>query len=158
LRQGVPFAEKNVAADSRALKEMLRVSGQQGVPVITVDDQVVIGFDQRRLMQLLPQARQSAKEAGPGRPRLGASIADAATQVHKHPGIPSEGAYVGVVRTGSAAEQAGLRPGDVITALGGQSVASAEDVHRLVQQLSPGREISLTYVRDGRGHQAMLRL
>ena len=31
-------------------------------------------------------------------------IADAASQVQKHPGIPSSGAYVGRVRAGSAAE------------------------------------------------------
>ena len=78
--------------------EMVQASGQQGVPVITVDGQVVVGFDQPRLMQLLGQARQA-------KPRLGASIADAASQVSKHPGIPAVGAYVGRVRSGSAAER-----------------------------------------------------
>ncbi|NIV28655.1 MAG: NrdH-redoxin, partial [Anaerolineae bacterium] len=47
-QQGVPFVEKNVAADRRAATEMVRLSGQQGVPVITVDGQVVVGFDQPR--------------------------------------------------------------------------------------------------------------
>ena len=84
-RQKVPFVEKNVAADRQAAMEMVRVSGQQGVPVITVDGQVVIGFDQPRLMQLLQQARQD-------RPKLGASIADAASQMSVHPGIPAAGA------------------------------------------------------------------
>jgi glutaredoxin 3 len=36
-RQGVSFVEKNVAADRRAAMEMVRISGQQGVPVIAVD-------------------------------------------------------------------------------------------------------------------------
>jgi glutaredoxin 3 len=147
-RQGVPFVEKNVAADRRAAMEMVQLSGQQGVPVITVDGQVVVGFNQPRLMQLLKQAK----------PKLGASIADAASQVGKHPGIPSSGAYVGRVRPGSAAERAGLRAGDVITALGGQPVIGAADVHRLVAQMPNGREVSLTYVRNGGDRDTLVRL
>jgi len=150
-RQGVPFVEKNVAADRRAAAEMVRVSGQQGVPVITVDGQVVVGFDQPRLRQLLQQA-------GRGRPKLGASIADAASQARKHPGIPNSGAYVGQVRAGSPAERAGLRSGDVIVALGGQPVARADDLHRLVEEMPPGRDLSLSYVRAGHQQDALIRL
>lgn len=140
--------EKNVAADRRAAQEMVRVSGQQGVPVITVDGQVVIGFNQPRLQQLL-------KQRGP---RLGASIADAASQARKRPGIPASGAYVGRVRQGSPAQRAGLREGDVIVALGGQPVTRAADVHQLVPQMPAGREVSLTYVRDGQERDALVRL
>ena len=131
--------------------EMIQVSGQQGVPVITVDGQVVVGFNQPRLMQLLGQARK-------GQPKLGASIADAASQVARHPGIPATGAYVGRVRTGSPAERAGLRRGDVITALGGQPVAHAADVHQLLPQMPKGRDLSLTYVRKGRERDTLVRL
>jgi glutaredoxin-like YruB-family protein len=150
-RQGVPFVEKNVAADRQAAQEMVRLSGQQGVPVITVDGQVVVGFDQPRLRQLLQQAHRA-------RPRLGASIADAASQAGKRPGIPTSGAYVGRVRSRSAAQQAGLRPGDVIVALGGQPVSRADDVHHLVPQMPQGREVSLTYVRDGQKRNTLVRL
>lgn len=131
--------------------EMVQVSGQQGVPVITVDGQVVVGFNQPRLRQLL----KGAQKAGP---KLGASIADAASQAHKHPGLPSSGAYVGRVRRGSPAERAGLRPGDVIVALGGQPVARAGDVHRLVPELPQGRDLSLTYIRDGQERDTLVRL
>jgi len=143
--------EKNVAADRQAAMQMVKVSGQQGVPVITVDGQVVIGFNQPRLRQLIQQARQA-------KPKLGASIADASSQVRKHPGIPSSGAYVGRVRPGSPAEKAGLRPGDVITALGGQPVARADDVHRLVGEMPKGRDLSLTYVRAGQERDTLIRL
>jgi S1-C subfamily serine protease len=134
---------------------MVRVSGQQGVPVITVDGQVVVGFNQPRLMQLLNQGRRGKAQQGP---RLGASIADAASQVRKHPGIPSSGAYVGRVRPGTAAERAGLRAGDVITALGGQPVSRADDVHRLLPQMPAGRDISLTYVRKGQEVDTLVKL
>jgi glutaredoxin 3 len=150
-QRGVPFVEKNVAADPRAAQEMIRVSGQQGVPVITVDGQVVIGFNQPRLMQLLGQA-------SPAGPKLGASIADAVSQVDKHPGIPAAGAYVGRVRPGSPADRAGLRQGDVIVALGGRAVDRAKDVFRLVPELPRGREVSLMYVRGGRERSTLVRL
>ena len=137
-----------MAADRKAAQEMVRVSGQQGVPVITVDSQVVVGFNQPRLRQLL----QSAK------PKLGASVADAASQAKKHPGIPTSGAYVGKVRKGTPAERAGLRTGDVITALGGQPILYSDDLHRLVSQMPAGREMSLTYIRGGREHDTLIRL
>lgn len=150
-RQGVPFVEKNVAADRRAATEMIKLSGQQGVPVITVDGQVVVGFNQPRLRQLLQQASRS-------KPKLGASIADASSQIRKHPGIPDQGAYVGRVRSGSPAARAGLRSGDVIVALGGQPIAKAQDVHRLVQEMPKGLDLSLTYVRAGQAQDVLIRL
>ena len=137
-----------MAADRKAAQEMVQVSRQQGVPVITVDGEVVVGFNQPRLRQLL----QGAK------PKLGASVADAASQARKRPGIPTSGAYVGRVRKGTPAAQAGLRSGDVITALGGQPILYADDLLRLVSQMPAGREISLTYIRDEREHDTLIRL
>jgi S1-C subfamily serine protease len=145
----VRFVEKNVAADRRAAMEMVQKSGQQGVPVITVGDEVVVGFNQPRLRQLFQQMR---------RPKLGAAIADAASQAKKHPGIPTSGAYVGQVRGGSPAERAGLCPGDVIVALGGQPIILAEDVNQLLAQLPQGRDVSLTYWREGRERDTLVRL
>lgn len=143
--------EKNVAANRQAAMEMVRVSGQQGVPVITVDGQVVVGFDQPRLRKLL-------KRSGQAKPMLGASIADAASQARKRSGIPSTGAYIGQVRPGSPAARAGLRPGDVIQAVGGQPVERAADVHRLIPQMPKGHDVSLVYVRDMKEHDTLIRL
>jgi len=137
-----------VAADRKAAQEMVQISRQQGVPVITVDGEVVVGFNQPRLRQLLQSAQ----------PKLGASVADAASQAKKRPGIPTSGAFVGQVRKGTPAERAGLRKGDVITALGGQPILFSDDLHRLVSQMPAGREISLTYIRDGREHDTLIRL
>ena len=98
------------------------------------------------------------QQAGRSRPKLGASIADAASQVKKRPGIPALGAYVGRVRAGSPADLAGLRPGDVIVALGGHTVARSADVHRLLPEMPVGRDVSLTYVRDGKERDTLVRL
>jgi S1-C subfamily serine protease len=128
--------------------EMIQLSGQQGVPVINVDGQVVVGFDQGRLMELLNRAR----------PKLGASVADAASQARTRPGLPSAGAYVGQVRPGSPAERAGLRLGDVITGLGGEAVQGATHLHRLLQDMPKGSPVPMTYVRDGQELQTVVRL
>ena len=49
----MPYTDYNVAADKEKAKEMIQKSGQMGVPVIVIDDQVVVGFDQARLDTLL---------------------------------------------------------------------------------------------------------
>lgn len=50
--KGVEFTEKNVAVDQEAVK-FLMSKGHRGVPVIYVDDEEIVGFDQNRLDQLL---------------------------------------------------------------------------------------------------------
>ena len=52
-KKGVVYKDVNVAVDHAAAQEMVRKSGQMGVPVITVDGKVVIGFDVRELDRLL---------------------------------------------------------------------------------------------------------
>lgn len=49
----VDFTEKDVAADEAARNEMLQKSRQMGVPVIDIDGEIVIGFNQPRLAELL---------------------------------------------------------------------------------------------------------
>jgi len=49
----VSFEEKDVTVDNSARDTMLQKSRQMGVPVITVDDEVIIGFDRPKLAQAL---------------------------------------------------------------------------------------------------------
>ena len=51
--KGVPFEDFNVATDLEKRKEMTDKSGQMGVPVILIEDQIVVGFDKERILQLL---------------------------------------------------------------------------------------------------------
>jgi len=53
--KGVEYEEKDVADDMDARQELVEVSGQMGVPVITVDDEVVVGFNQTQLEALLTE-------------------------------------------------------------------------------------------------------
>lgn len=49
----VTYTEKDVASDGAARQEMLQKSQQMGVPVIDIDGEITVGFDQHRLAQLL---------------------------------------------------------------------------------------------------------
>ena len=59
------------------------------------------------------------------------------------------GASVGTVVTGSPADKAGLKPGDVITAVDGKAVANADDLTAAVSTRAPGDKVTLTLRRDG---------
>ena len=49
----VKYESYNVASDMEKRREMMEKSGQLGVPVILIDNQVVVGFDRPKLAQLL---------------------------------------------------------------------------------------------------------
>jgi len=49
----VVYTEHNVAADMERRNEMIEKSGQMGVPVIFVDNDMVIGYNKSKLEQLL---------------------------------------------------------------------------------------------------------
>lgn len=51
--RGIPYTEVDVAADHTAAMEMVRKSGQTGVPVVEIDGEIVVGFDRERIDQLL---------------------------------------------------------------------------------------------------------
>lgn len=137
--RGVPFIERDVEMDPSAAEEMVRLSGQQGVPVIRIGDEIIIGFDRPRLDAALQRLR----------PRLGAAIADAAKLAAQGRTSQQTGAYIGRVHANSPAAKAGLRPGDVIVALAGQPIKTATDLERLIAALKPGSRVPIEYIRDG---------
>lgn len=49
----IEFEYVDVAANQERAQEMIKKSGQMGVPVIDVDGQIVIGFNKEKLKQLL---------------------------------------------------------------------------------------------------------
>lgn len=50
---GVAYTEHDVASDLEKRQEMIEMTGQMGVPVIRIADDVVIGFDEGKLRELL---------------------------------------------------------------------------------------------------------
>lgn len=50
---GVSYEEVNVALDPNARAEMMEISGQLGVPVIIIGNDLIIGFNKPKIAQLL---------------------------------------------------------------------------------------------------------
>lgn len=83
-----------------------------------------------------------------GRPRLGVSLQSLTPQLGDYFGVgEGEGALVTSVREESPAEKAGLKAGDVITEIGGESVDGPGDAMRELSQHDEG-EVEITVVRD----------
>ena len=51
--KGVEFEDFDVASNLEKRKEMMDKSGQMGVPVILIEDQIVVGFNQPKIIELL---------------------------------------------------------------------------------------------------------
>ena len=61
--------------------------------------------------------------------------------------------------SGSPAASAGITEGDTITAVGGQSVSTAEDIAHALVGYHPGQSISITWVnQDGQSQTANVTL
>lgn len=52
-QQGIKFRDVDVSRDQAAARDMVRRSGQQGVPVIDIGGKIVVGFDRPKIDQLL---------------------------------------------------------------------------------------------------------
>lgn len=55
--KGITYTEHNVATDLDKRQEMIQKSGQMGVPVILVDEEVIVGFDKPKLESLFGAAQ-----------------------------------------------------------------------------------------------------
>lgn len=51
--KGISYTDYDVARDLEKRQEMIQKSGQMGVPVIFVGDELIIGFDKERLVSSL---------------------------------------------------------------------------------------------------------
>lgn len=49
----VEYKEVNVSSDEKASKEMIEKSGQMSVPVIDIDGNIIVGFDEKKLKEAL---------------------------------------------------------------------------------------------------------
>jgi serine protease Do len=61
-----------------------------------------------------------------------------------------EGAFVQSVAPDQPADRAGLRPGDAIISVDGQSIHGSDDLIRTISAKTPGASVSLGVVRDGK--------
>jgi len=69
-----------------------------------------------------------------------------------------KGALVSAVSEGGPAEKAGVKRGDVITAIDGQAVKDSNSLRNSVSRLKPGSTVNLTLLRGGQERQVSVRL
>jgi glutaredoxin-like YruB-family protein len=149
LRQkNVPFQEKNIEYDRAGAQEVMRRTGQMGVPVIIDGEDVIIGFDRARLDKVAARHAPPPPPIDPAlRPKVGLRVKDA-------PG----GAEVIAVHPGSPAEQAYIRVGDLIVDMNGRTVRSAADLEEAIGTLVLSRKAGQTTAVDVRRNGKPVRL
>jgi len=51
--KNVVFEELDVSRDEKAQEEMIKKSGKMEVPIIEIDEEIVVGFDKEKILRLL---------------------------------------------------------------------------------------------------------
>ena len=93
------------------------------------------------------------------RGRMGASIQDLTQDLATSFGLKSpKGALVNSVETGSPADKAGLKAGDVVLALNGQAIDASSDLPPKVADIKPGTETVLDIWRDQHGQKLTVKI
>jgi len=109
-----------------------------------------IGFaiPSNRVAVITAQIIQSGKVVHSGRPYLGiASLHEVTPQVADELGLGVQsGMLIGAVVPGAPADQAGLRPGDVIVRIDGYAISNQEDFANAIAGLKPGQNVPVTVI------------
>jgi len=143
-QRGIGFQKRDVSQNEAYAQELIRSTGQMGVPVTVIDGQTIIGFDRGRLERILAQ-RQTKQ-----RPSFGASISDASKITAKQSTGIILGAYIGGVRPDSAAGKIGLVSGDIVTEFNSISITNATDLEHALSTMNSGSRFSLSFLRDNK--------
>lgn len=143
-QRGIGFQERDVSHNPAYAQELVKNTGQMGVPVTIINQQVVIDDGHAKLERLLTQTQEGQ------RPSFGASIADASKITAKQGSGITLGAYIGRVRPGSVAERLSLASGDIIIELNMKNIANASDLERVLSGLSRGSRLSLVFLRGNK--------
>jgi len=97
---------------------------------------------------------QLVKNGKVRRGQLGVQIQDVTSDIAANLDLKEiRGVIIGAVTPGSAGERAGLKQGDVITALDNAPVNDVNGLRNRVASAAPGADVVLTIVRDGREQQ-----
>ena len=104
-------------------------------------------------------ARDLIESGKVSRGALGVLIQDLTPAIAQARGLHiSAGALVSRVEPNSPAGKAGLKSGDVITAMNGIAIGNANDLRNAVGEESPGTVVRLTFLRNGREQTASVTL
>lgn len=153
-QQYVPFIQTDVAINrGNSGGPLLNVRGE----VVGVNSQIFsntggfIGVSFAIPVDVAMNTARQLRETGEVRRGvLGVQIGELTRERARELGLSRPvGAFVNSVNNGSAADKAGIRPGDVITAFNGREILSASDLPPQVGVLAPGSRATVTVRRDG---------
>jgi serine protease Do len=149
----VPFIQTDAAVNP----------GNSGGPLFNIDGQVVginsqiysrtggyMGMSFAVPINLALTVKDQLMKTGKvARSRIGVSVQDINQQLAQSFGLSTpHGALVSNVEPQSPGEQAGLKPGDVITSVNGQSIDHSFDLPAVISQLPPGSQARLGLWHD----------
>jgi serine protease Do len=137
--------------------------GNSGGPLVDLDGRVIgintlifggptfVGYSFAIPIDLAQRVVRDLLEYGHvRRPRLGVRISPVDAVDAEAYGLDAvSGAEINTVEPDSPAEEAGLRPGDVVVALNGKEIGDATALTTGLAQLKPGDEAELTIIRNG---------
>ncbi|MDE7104519.1 MAG: trypsin-like peptidase domain-containing protein, partial [Ruminococcus sp.] len=92
-----------------------------------------------------------------GKPQLGISCQNVSETISQMYNMPI-GVYIVKVSEGSAAENAGLKSGDIITAVDDVEVTTSDELNARKNIHSAGDKIEITYMRNGEKHTVTVEL
>ncbi len=61
-KNGFPYDEVDVSVDETAAKDMVARTGQMGVPVIEIGDEILVGFNRPQIEEVLARAGAKVEE------------------------------------------------------------------------------------------------
>ena len=90
---------------------------------------------------------------------LGVQIADINNELAKEKNLTTlKGAYIAAVQENSSAADAGLKEGDIITAINSHNVNSVAELQEQVSRYRPGNDIKINYIRNNKNLSVIVKL
>ena len=108
--------------------------------------------------EILPIVDQIKSGATPTHARLGIAVSDVRQQNGQSLAQVVDGAQIQQVTSGSAAGDAGLRSGDVITRIDDHTITGSDSLIATIRAYRPGQEVQVTYTRGGKSESTRLKL
>ncbi|MBS1796513.1 MAG: PDZ domain-containing protein, partial [Acidobacteria bacterium] len=141
----------NLAGELIGINSQILSSGQNGGS-IGIGFSIPSNMAKSVLEQLL-------KDGKVHRGQLGINIQNITEDIAKSLDLKdTKGVIVSNVRKGSAAEKAGLKQDDIITAINGDRIDDGNVLRNKVASTMPGTEIKLTILRDGQEQELTAKL
>lgn len=152
-QRGVTYTKRDVLTDPSATAILFGRLGRVTTPVVQIGERLLVGNDPVQLARFLPREGEDEPTVS-----FGAAVRSVTAQIAAEKGLPAPyGVEVGSVREGSPAEQAGIRPGDLITEIGPYTInGGADQFRRAVALRRPGDTMALSLWRDGATTEAVV--